>query len=63
MKNFKRKLARVFGLALRSDLERVNEAYDLTDKAREHNYQQSQRYRQLWRDTQKSFDQYIKDHA
>ncbi len=36
MKNFKRKLARVFGLALRSDLEKVNEAYEDVDKMRDH---------------------------
>lgn len=32
MRNFRRKLARLFGLALRSDLEKVNEAYKKRDK-------------------------------
>ena len=38
MKNFKRKLARVFGLALRSDLEKINEAYKKRDKDAVHYY-------------------------
>ncbi len=32
MKNLKRKIARLFGLALRSDLKKVNEAYKKRDK-------------------------------
>lgn len=32
MKNFKRKIARLFGLALRSDLKRINEAYEKRDE-------------------------------
>lgn len=32
MKNFKRKLARLFRLALRSDLEKINEAYKKRDE-------------------------------
>ena len=55
-KNFRRKLARVFGLALRSDLERVNEAYEWEQEEHEFNAAQSSKYRKLWRDTQKAYE-------
>lgn len=32
MKNLKRKIVRLFGLALRSDLEKINEAYKKRDE-------------------------------
>lgn len=38
MKNFKRKLARLFGLALRSDLEYSAECYKRRDKEAIHYY-------------------------
>ena len=36
MKTLKRKIARLFGLALRSDLKKVNEAYEESEKLRDH---------------------------
>lgn len=61
MKNFKRKLARVFGLALRSDLLKINESYERMCRVNNNSQREIFRYKKLWRDTQAGFDKYIKD--
>lgn len=68
MKQFKRKLARLFGLALRSDLERVGNDWLKLHKQWVNDLAEANKYagevyrqRKLSKDAQDSFNEFIKE--